>query len=85
MCHALDIPAIGLFGPIPWKLRTSKAPKTQVLTGLAECAPCFHHVHAGSHFPRNMPCAKTQRCVAMGEIDPMRIVAKVDALKPALR
>ena len=83
MCHVFDIPAIGLFGPFPWKLRTSKAPKTQALAGIGECGPCFHHVHAGSHFPSGKPCSQIRRCVVMEQIAPDRIIAKVDALKPA--
>ncbi|HEX2900448.1 MAG TPA: glycosyltransferase family 9 protein [Bacteroidia bacterium] len=82
MCHALDIPAVVLFGAFSWETRTSKAPKTIALSGVGECAPCNWHMHAGRAFPPNKPCSKQQLCVVLASIEPERIVAKVDALKP---
>lgn len=82
MCHALDIPAVVLFAAFDWKTRTSKAPKTIALTGVGECAPCNWHMHAGRAFPPNKPCSARQQCVVLGSIEPARIVAKVDLLKP---
>lgn len=82
LCHALDIPAIGLYGPFPWELYTSKAPKTRALSGHGDCAPCFWHYHAGRQFPPNMPCAKDRKCSVMATIKVETIVAKVDALQP---
>jgi ADP-heptose:LPS heptosyltransferase len=81
MCHALDIPAIGLFGPFPFEARTAKAPKTLAISGHGECAPCFWHIHAGNQFPPNKPCSRVGKCVVLESIEPTRIIAKIDALK----
>lgn len=82
LCHALDIPAIGLYAAFSWKIRTSKAPLTTALSGHGSCAPCNWHMHRGAHFPPDQHCAKIQRCHVLESIEPDRIVAKVDALKP---
>lgn len=82
LCHALDIPAVGLFAAFDWKTRTSRAPKTLALTGVGECAPCSWHMHAGRHFPPNKPCAKAQVCTVLASIPPERIISKIDLLKP---
>jgi len=60
MCHALDIPAVGLYGPFPWEARTAKSPKTLALSGFGECAPCFWHIHAGRHSRPTSPAARTE-------------------------
>jgi len=82
MCHALDVPAVGLYGPFPWEERTSKAPLTRTLSGTGECAPCYWHIHAGRHFPPNKPCSEKGVCVVLASIPPERIIAKVDQLRP---
>jgi ADP-heptose:LPS heptosyltransferase len=82
MCHALDIPAVVLFGPFSWETRTSKAPKTFALTGVGECAPCNWHITAGQQFPPGKPCTKIQKCVVLAAIDPQKIVNKISLLKP---
>lgn len=82
LCHALDIPAIGLYGPFPWAIYTSKAPKTRSIDGVGACSPCFWHRHAGQSFPPNSPCTKTHQCAVLATIKPEQIVAKVDALRP---
>jgi ADP-heptose:LPS heptosyltransferase len=81
LCHALDVPAFGLYGPFPWQIRTAKAPLTTALSGVGDCAPCFHHAHAGHHFPKDKPCAKLGHCTVLAGIPPERVVAKVDALR----
>jgi len=81
LCHALDVPAIGLFGAFSWETRTSKAPLTHALTGNGECKNCRWHAKNGLHFPP-MPCRQEQFCSVLASITPERIVAKVDALKP---
>lgn len=80
MCHALDVPAIGLFAAFRWETRTGKAPKTFALTGVGECAPCSWHMHAGQMFPP-MPCRRTGVCHVLGGISPDRIVTRVNLLK----
>ena len=84
MCHALDIPAIGLYGPFAWEIRTGKAPLTHALSGNGDCAPCHWHIHAGQPFPPGKPCSALgpkAHCVVLASITPDRIVAKIDALK----
>ncbi len=82
LCHALDIPAVGLYGPFPWQLRTGKAPKTIAVSGVGGCAPCFYHSHNGRAVPPNKPCSARQQCVVLAGITPDRVVAKVSLLKP---
>jgi len=81
LCHALDVPAVGLFGAFSWQTRTAKAPLTHAITGDGECKNCRWHAKNGLHFPP-MPCRQTQFCSVLASITPERIVAKVDALKP---
>jgi ADP-heptose:LPS heptosyltransferase len=81
LCHALDIPAVGLFAAFDYTTRI-KSPKTFAITAPAECAPCSWHMHAGRHFPPNKPCSAVQQCVVLASIQPSRIVAKVEILKP---
>lgn len=81
-CHALKKPAVGLFGPFKWQTRIMNAPFITALTGSGDCAGCGWHVKIGQHFP-DKPCRKTQLCSVLADIKPERIVAKIDALKPA--
>jgi ADP-heptose:LPS heptosyltransferase len=81
LCHALDVPAVGLFGAFSWQTRTAKAPLTHAITGEGECKNCRWHAKNGLHFPP-MPCRQEQFCSVLASIAPERIVAKVDALKP---
>ena len=75
--HALDVPAVGLYGPFPWKLRTAHAEKTFALTsGRRSCEPCFWHAK-GEHFPPNAECAGAGKCLALDDIKPERVAAKV--------
>lgn len=83
LCPALGVPAIGLYGPFPWQARTSHAPKTRALSGVGDCAGCSWSPSAGRHFPPGKECAKTQVCSVLASIEPKRILAKVDALRPA--
>lgn len=79
-CHALDIPAIGLFSVFPWQTRTSKAPKTHVLQATGECAPCHWLAQAGSHFPPNKPCTSKGYCTVLAQIEPQKVIAKIERL-----
>lgn len=83
LCHALDVPAIGLYGAFPWQIRTSKAPLTYSITGPGDCAGCcWLASNVKGHFPPNKPCSEKQFCVVLAGIDPRRIVAKVNELRP---
>jgi len=80
LAGALNLPAVGLYGSFPWKLRTAYAPKTVALSGSLRCAPCFYHPVGGKVFPENGPCQRSGECDALAAIEPQRIVAKVESL-----
>ena len=77
---ALGVPAVALYGPFPWKLRTAYAPTTFAIQGNGECAPCFHHYKAAlkNHFPEKCPTKEQGVCGVLADIKPDRIVALVD-------
>lgn len=79
LCPALDVPAIGLYGPVKWQTRIGKAGKQLGLTGTKSCSGCnWMNSRAGQLFPPDMPCAKLGYCEVLAEIDPKRIIAKID-------
>ena len=79
---ALQVPAVGLYGPFPWRLRTAYCPTTHALTGKGECAPCFHHSNPAlrNHFPENCPGAKNSQCAVLAEIKPETVVSKAESM-----
>ncbi len=82
---ALAVPAVGLYGAFPWKLRTAYCPTTFSLQGdqLNEnCSPCHHHTSAArqDHFPANCPTRERGYCGVIANIKPDRIVAKVEQI-----
>lgn len=77
---ALGVPTVALFGPFGWKERTIYYPTVHALQGRAKCAPCHHHKRAGREWPEGGPCEKAGHCVALADITPQRIVAKLEAL-----
>ena len=84
---ALNVPAVGLFGPFPWKLRTAYYKSVHAIQGHEGCdiAPCFHSQHLGMPpFPLNGPCIQTGKCHVLDSILPKRIIAKIEqvAAKP---
>lgn len=83
MAGALDIPAVGLFGPVQWQVRLWPGCKTEALTGAGDCAPCHWYMHAGRQFPPHAACSQFRQCSVLADINPKRIVAKVDALRPS--
>lgn len=84
---ALNIPAVALYSPFPWALRTKHSPSITALSGVGACAPCFHHATAGrhNHFPENCPSASKGFCGVLAEIKPERVVATIErvARQPA--
>jgi len=76
----IGVPTIALFGPFDWKERTRYYPTVRALQGRAPCAPCRYHKRAGIEWPENGPCNEAGHCVALAEIDPRRIVAKLEEL-----
>lgn len=79
---ALDIPAIGLFGPFKWQTRVGRDPLTDAIMGTGPCAGCSWHMTGLREFPPNMPCTQKQQCVVLETIHPSRIVTKAELLKP---
>jgi ADP-heptose:LPS heptosyltransferase len=79
--HALDLPAIGLFGAFPWQIRIAGAKNIRALSGKGDCAGCCYHMHAGRQFPMDKPCTHLHKCVVMETIEPNRIVAAAELLK----
>lgn len=77
---ALGIPAVALYGPFPWKLRTAYCPTTFAIQAHGACSPCFHHVNPskGNTFPVDGPCQKSQKCDVLAGIKPEAIVAKCE-------
>lgn len=79
---AIGMPAIGLYGAFPWKLRTAYAPSVFALQGNRGCefAPCFYHgSRISPHFPTNGPCFKTGKCEVMASIEPERVVTAINS------
>lgn len=76
---ALAVPAVGLYGPFPWKLRTAHCPTTFALQGKGQCAPCFHHTGPTQRdpFPTHCPSRAKGMCEVLHGIKPERIVAKL--------
>lgn len=79
---ALEVPAVGLYGPFPWKLRTAHSPTTYAIQGSGDCAPCMHHVGGTMKkiFPDKCPSASTGYCGVLATIKPDRVVAKADSI-----
>jgi ADP-heptose:LPS heptosyltransferase len=77
---ALNVPAVGLYGAFPHELRTAYCPETVGIQGRGECAPCFHHVHRGIHFPPQGPCRETGRCEVLARIKPDQITTRIELI-----
>ncbi len=82
---ALEIPAVSLHGPFAWQIRTAHYPKNRALSGRGDCAGCNWHLHAGRHFPPNKPCSTRGACVVLASIEPRKIIAAAELLKPMPR
>ncbi len=75
---AMGVPAVGLFGAFPWKLRTAYYPSVFAIQGIGECSPCFHHpTKLMPAFPAHGSCYATGRCEVLASIEPDRIKAKI--------
>lgn len=74
LCPALDVPAVGLFGPVAGKTRAIEALGQYTLEGVGKCAPCGH---TRGGWPAHGPCAQAGVCVPLAEIKPERIVEKI--------
>lgn len=82
---ALDVPAVGLFGPFPWKLRTAYYKSVHAIQGHEGCdiAPCFWSEHLGTPpLPPEGPCFPVGRCIVMESILPKHILAKINQIAP---
>jgi len=78
---AMNIPSVGLFATVPWKLRTAYYSSVFAMQGAGECSPCFHTpTQLMPAFPKLGPCAKTGKCEVLAGISPERIKAKIDQI-----
>jgi ADP-heptose:LPS heptosyltransferase len=77
---ALGIPAVGLYGPFPWELRTKYAATTFGLSEKAACAPCHCHPRNFDEFPSDGPCLKSGHCTVLAAIEPDRIIGKLEQI-----
>jgi heptosyltransferase-2 len=80
LCHvagALGIPTVALFGPFPAAIRTAYQKSVFAIDGHAPCAPCHHHDNTGLAWPDGCPGWKTEKCAALANIDPKRVVREV--------
>lgn len=77
---ALEVPAVGLFSVVPWKLRTAYCPTTFVMQAKSGCdiTPCFHAPRNSMGFPANGPCNQARHCCALATLDPHDVVCKVE-------
>ena len=81
---ALKIPAVGLYGPFPWQVRTAYCPTTRVLSRREgfSCSPCFHHSTPMQSFPANCPTAEKGYCGVLEAIPPKQIVEAIEEMAP---
>lgn len=78
---ALEVPAVALYGPFPWQVRTAYNPTTHPITGTGfSCNPCFHHAHLGKHFPDNCPTRAKGICGVLDAVTPEYIVKKIEEI-----
>ena len=67
---AMDIPALGLYGPFKWQYRTSYFKSVWCFQAVGECAPCFHHSNnKDGLLPSGKPCARTMECEVCRPMD----------------
>jgi ADP-heptose:LPS heptosyltransferase len=78
---AMDIPALGLYGPFKWQYRTSYFKSVWCFQAVGECAPCFHHSNnKDGLLPSGKPCSKTMECEVLRTIHPERVLNKVKVI-----
>lgn len=79
---AMKVPAVALYGPFPWQVRTAYNPTTHALTRKEgfSCSPCFHHAVGRKQFPANCPTKDKGFCGALDAIKPESIVAKIEEI-----
>ncbi len=80
---ALDVPAVALYGPFSWQVRTKYNPTTHALAryeGFDKTCPCFHHAHGRNQFPANCPTKDKGICGVLDAIKPESIIAKIEEI-----
>lgn len=79
LCPALDVPAVGLFGPVDWRTRIKEGSGQVAISGVGDCCPCnWTNSRQGKRFPAHGPCSKSGRCEPLADISPMRIVQVIE-------
>ena len=79
LAGALNIPAIGLYGPFPSNIRATSDCQHPI-DGKAPCSPCFFHAVHRMARPEGMPCTEKGWCAALTAISPEAIVKKLDSI-----
>jgi len=79
---ALSVPAVALYGPFPWQVRTAYNKNTKALTRKEgySCAPCFYHAHLRDQFPRHCPTAGKGYCGVLDAIPPQQIIDAIEEI-----
>lgn len=77
---ALNVPAVGLFGVFPAKLRVAYNPLTVGINGTGACAPCFHQNRMGKEFPDKCPSMRRGVCQVLESISTKTILAKIKSI-----
>ena len=78
---AMDIPALGLYGPFKWQYRTSYFKSVWCFQATGPCAPCYHHSNnKNGLLPENKPCSKTMECEILRTIEPARVINKIQKI-----
>lgn len=83
---ALKVPAVGLYGPFSWQVRTKYCTTTKTLARREgfPCSPCFHHAGLNNPFPNNCPTAEKGFCGVLEAIPPKQIVETIEEITPKL-
>lgn len=79
---ALGKPAVGVFAAFHWNTRITNHPTVEAIQGVGKCSPCHHHRWGPWVWPKGQPCEKAGFCTVLAEIEPGRIVAKLNRLVP---
>jgi ADP-heptose:LPS heptosyltransferase len=77
---ALEVPAVALYGPFPWQIRTAYCETTRALTRQEgfPCAPCHHHATIQKQFPDNCPTKAKGFCGVLDAIPPDQIIKAIE-------
>jgi ADP-heptose:LPS heptosyltransferase len=77
---ALGVPAVAIYGPFPWALRTAYSPSVTAIQGSCPISPCFHHVNTliRNNWPDKCPSGAGGFCQALAEVQPSRVTTRIE-------